>query len=85
MIRVEENEKLIRRIDEDAFCLPTITDHILMDISKSLAIIADSMSREDIPGTLNGHIYKCPCGLSWDIGKAIRYHYCPNCGRKSGR
>lgn len=85
MNRVEENEKLIQRIDGDVFCIPTITDRILMDIAKSLAVIAGSVSREDIPGTNSGHIYKCPCGLSWDIDKAIRYHYCPNCGRKSGR
>lgn len=83
MSRIEECTELIKHIDEDDICIPT--DYLLMDMAKSLAIIADSMSREDIPGTNSGHIYKCPCGLSWDIDKAIRYHYCPNCGRKSGR
>lgn len=48
MSRVEENEEMIRNFDESAFCILTITDRILVDISKSLAIIADSMSREDL-------------------------------------
>ena len=47
MTRVEEIKEKIRKIDEDIFCLPSITDRILMDISISLAIIADSVSRED--------------------------------------
>ena len=47
MSRVEEVKEKIRKIDEDMFCFPSITDRILMDISMSLAIIADSVSRED--------------------------------------
>lgn len=47
MSRVEEVKETIRKIDEDIFCFPSITDRILMDISISLAIIADSVSRED--------------------------------------
>lgn len=39
----------------------------------------------DISGTIIENIYKCPCGYGWDISKAVRHHYCPNCGRKSGR
>lgn len=47
MTRVEEVKETIRKIDEDPFCFPSITDRILMDISISFAIIADSMNRED--------------------------------------
>ena len=52
MSRVEEIKETMRIIDEDIFCLPSITDRILMDISMSLAIIVDSVSRED--GEQNG-------------------------------
>jgi len=45
MTRVEEVKETIRKIDEDPFCFPSITDRILMDISVSLAIIADSVSK----------------------------------------
>ena len=39
--RVEEAKETIRKIDENVFCIPSITDRILMDISISLAVIAD--------------------------------------------
>lgn len=47
MSRVEENAEMIRQFDEEMLCVVSITGRILMDISKSLAVIADSMSRED--------------------------------------
>ena len=47
MSRVEENKEMIRKFEEDTCCMVSITGKILMDISKSLAIIADSVSRED--------------------------------------
>ena len=44
MSRVEESKEMIRKIDENVFCIPSITDRILMDISKSLAMIADKIT-----------------------------------------
>ena len=44
MSRVEEAKEMIRKIDEGIFCIPSLTDRILMDIAKSLAVIADSVS-----------------------------------------
>ena len=29
-----------------------------------------------------GNIYECPCGYGWNKDKVVRYHFCPNCGRK---
>lgn len=51
-----------------------------MDIAKT--VILKALEQEPCE---NPHIYECPCGYGWDINKAIRFHYCPNCGRKSGR
>lgn len=51
-----------------------------MDIAKT--VILKALEQE--PGE-NSHIYECPCGYGWDISKTARHHYCPNCGRKSGR
>lgn len=50
-----------------------------MDIAKAVILKALEQKESD------DNIYKCPCGYGWDINKAIRFHYCPNCGRKSGR
>lgn len=49
MTRVEEIKETMRKmeIDQDLFCFPSITDRLLMDISMSLAIIADSVSKGD--------------------------------------
>ena len=44
MSKVEETKEMIKKIDENIFCIPSITDKILMDISISLAIIADKMA-----------------------------------------
>ena len=44
MSRVEENEEMIKYVDEHILVHSDITI-ILKDISKSLAVIADSMSR----------------------------------------
>ena len=43
-IVIEEIKEMIRRIDDSPFCIPSITDRILMDIAKSLAVIADKMA-----------------------------------------
>ena len=51
MSRVEESKEMIRKIDEGVFCIPSITDRILMDIAKSLAVIADSMSEIEASST----------------------------------
>lgn len=79
-------DEVIKSIKDGTYCGSWMVEKM---IAKGIPLkqepCTDAISRENKQGTTDGNIYKCPCGLSWDIDKAIRYHYCPNCGRKSGR